>query len=59
MSRQRSPALDKLQRYCADLPPGPVADESALKRLLADAWDDLQGDDGGMEQPSRSEEGSP
>ena len=49
MSRQRSPALDNLQRYCTDLLPGPVADESALKRLLADAWDDLQGDDGGME----------
>jgi len=41
--------LDQLQRYCAALPPGPVADEFQLQRLLADAWDDLVGDDGGME----------
>jgi len=42
-------SLDQLQRHCAALPPGTVANEFPLRRLLADAWDDFQGDDGGME----------
>lgn len=39
---------DKLQRHCATLPPGPVADVPTVERLLAACWDDLVGDDGGM-----------
>lgn len=48
-NNQRSPAVEKLYRHFTTLPPGPVADELALRRLLADAWDDLVSDDGGME----------
>src|ERR1035438_2078306 len=39
---------DQLQRHCTALPPGPVADVPTLERLLAAAWGDLVGDDGGM-----------
>ena len=46
---QRTPALDHLHRHCAALPPGPVADVRTQERLLADCWDDLVADDGGME----------
>jgi hypothetical protein len=42
-------SLDQLQRHCTALASGPVADVPALRRMLADAWDDLRGDDGGME----------
>jgi len=38
-----------LQHHCATLPPGPVADIPTLERLLAAVWDELSGDDGGME----------
>lgn len=48
-NNQRSPAVEKLYRHCTDLPPGPVADEIAFRRILADAWNDLVRDDGGME----------
>lgn len=48
-NNQRSTAVEKLHRHCTTLPPGPVAYEPALRRLLADAWDDLVSDDGGME----------
>ena len=48
-NNQRSPAVETLYRHCTTLPPGPVADELALRRLLADAWDDFASDDGGME----------
>src|SRR5713101_4986139 len=41
--------LVKLQRHCAALPPGPVADVLAVERLLAACWNDLVSDDGGME----------
>jgi hypothetical protein len=33
----------------ASIPPGPVSDTTELERLLAACWDELSGDDGGME----------
>lgn len=48
-NHERSPAVENLYRHCTTLPPGPVADELSLRRLLADAWDDFGSDDGGME----------
>lgn len=48
-NNQRSTAVETLCRHCTDLPPGPVADELALRQILADAWNDLVRDDGGME----------
>jgi hypothetical protein len=39
---------DQLQRHCATLPPGPVADVPTLERLLAAAWDALPSDDDSM-----------
>lgn len=36
-------------RHCLSLPSGPVADVSTVEQLLATAWDELSGDDGGME----------
>jgi hypothetical protein len=38
-----------LLHHFATLPPGPVADIPTLERLLAAVWDELSGDDGGME----------
>ena len=49
MNDHLTPALDKLLRHCAAIPSGSVADEASLRRLLADAWDELVGGDGGME----------
>lgn len=45
----RTPAIERIRQYCASLPPGPVADVLTLERLLAAVWDELSGDDGGME----------
>lgn len=39
---------DEFRRHCTSLQPGPVADVATVERLLAAAWDDLSGDDGGM-----------
>src|SRR5437773_808275 len=41
--------LDQLQRHCAALPPGPVANVATVERLLAACWHEFGGDDGGME----------
>lgn len=40
---------NELQHHCAALSPGPVADIPILESLLAAAWGELSGDDGGME----------
>lgn len=34
---------------CSRLAPGPISDTTELERLLAAYWDELNGDDGGME----------
>ena len=49
MNASTSTQADILQQHCATLPPGPVADISTLERILAAAWNELVGDDGGME----------
>jgi len=49
MNSSTSTHTDMLQHHCATLPPGPVADIPTLERLLAAVWDELSGDDGGME----------
>lgn len=41
--------LDQLQRRCAALPLGPVAEVATVERLLAACWHEFGGDDGGME----------
>jgi hypothetical protein len=38
-----------LKNHLASLPPGPIADTADVERLLAACWDDMPGDDGGME----------
>jgi hypothetical protein len=48
-SSDRASAIERIRQHCAILPPGPVADLSILERLIAAVWDDLSGDDGGME----------
>lgn len=45
----RTPAIERIRQHSASLPPGPVADVPTLERLLAAVWDELYGDDGGME----------
>lgn len=40
--------IDKLHRYLAAVPPGPITDTGTLARLLADAWGEFGGDDGGI-----------
>lgn len=53
MSRTATPPpLDALRAFFRDRKPGPVTDPSSVEsaeRLLAEAWDALTGDDGGME----------
>ena len=44
-----SDCLIELNRHCAALPPGPIADVPILERLLAAAWNALTGSEGGME----------
>ena len=41
--------LIELNRHCAALPLGPIADVPTLERLLAAAWNALTGSEGGME----------
>lgn len=41
--------LELVKQHLAPLPPGLIADPAELNRLLADCWDDVVGDDGGME----------
>jgi hypothetical protein len=45
----RTSAIERIRQHCASLPPGPVADVPTLGRLLAAVWEELSGDDGGME----------
>jgi hypothetical protein len=40
---------DKLQDFLTGIPPGSITDTGVLDRLLADSWDEFEGDDGGME----------
>jgi hypothetical protein len=49
MKTHRTQAIENIRHHCATLPPGPVADARTLERLLAAVWDELSGDDGGME----------
>lgn len=45
----RTPAIESIRLHCAVLSPGPVADVPTLERRLAAVWDELSGDDGGMD----------
>jgi hypothetical protein len=38
--------VHKLKEYCANLPPGRVADSNGFDRLLAEHWNRFSGDDG-------------
>ena len=40
--------MDELRDYLNRLEPGPVEETTHLERLLAEVWDDLGGDNGGM-----------
>ena len=40
--------MDELRNYLNTLEPGPVEETTHLERLLAEVWDDLGGDNGGM-----------
>ena len=40
--------MDELRDYLNRLEPGPVEETTHLERLLAEVWDDLSGDNGGM-----------
>jgi hypothetical protein len=40
--------MDELMNYLKNLEPGPVEMTTHLERLLAEVWDDLGGDNGGM-----------
>ena len=40
--------MDELMNYLKNLEPGPVEVTTHLERLLAEVWDDLGGDNGGM-----------
>lgn len=40
--------LNQLNDLLAPIQPGPMTDTCRLVRFLADAWDDLSGDDGGI-----------
>lgn len=40
--------MDDLARYVKNLEPGPVEETTQLELLLAEVWDDLGGDEGGM-----------
>ena len=40
--------MDELKDYLNSLEPGPVEETTHLERLLAEVWDDLGGDNGGM-----------
>lgn len=48
-SSDRTSAIERIRQHCATLPPGPVAEVPTFERLLAAVWDELSGDDGGME----------
>jgi hypothetical protein len=40
--------MDELRNYLNTLEPGPVEETTHLERLLAEVWDDLGRDNGGM-----------
>jgi hypothetical protein len=40
--------MDKLRDYLKNLDPGPVEETTHLEHLLAEVWDDLGGDEGGL-----------
>ena len=40
--------MDELRNYLNTLEPGPVEETTHVERLLAEVWDDLGGDNGGM-----------
>jgi hypothetical protein len=40
--------MSELHEHLAHLPPGPVAANNGLDRMLADCWNRFGGDDGGM-----------
>ncbi len=40
--------MTTLRNYLSSLEPGPVEETTQIERLLADIWDHLGGDDGGM-----------
>ena len=40
--------MTSLRIYLAAVPPGPISDKATLEPLLAAAWDEFGGDDGGM-----------
>jgi hypothetical protein len=40
--------MDELRNYLNTLEPGPVEETTHLEHLLAEVWDDLGGDNGGM-----------
>ena len=46
--------MDELRNYLNTLEPGPVEETTHLERLLAEVWDDLGGDNGGMAGTSSS-----
>jgi len=48
VSDERSIIMDELMNYLKNLEPGPVEETTHLERLLAEVWDDLGGDNGGM-----------
>jgi hypothetical protein len=39
---------ERLREFLAAIPLGPITDTDTLARLLADAWDEFSGDDGGI-----------
>lgn len=41
--------IEKLQKYMAMFPPGPIPDTTDLAWLLADTWAEVTGDNGGIE----------
>lgn len=58
-SRPATSSFAVLRRFLATMPPGPIADSTALERLLAACWHKFTGDDGGMEGyklPNRMED---
>jgi hypothetical protein len=47
-SEKGTTMTDNLQQHLATTPPGPINDTETLARLLADAWGEFHGDDGGI-----------
>lgn len=40
--------MDNLNQYLATIPPGPISNKAPLESLVATAWGQFSGDDGGM-----------